>query len=111
MSGREEQERLLMEKAASLKREFEEEIGRIFEGMQLDKEGHKTGMYRGEEEVDSGSLEEYERKLEGLKDELKRLKKIKRRQKKISKLEEERKDVLRDIEKKRIRENRVRRHK
>lgn len=61
-------------------------------------------------EVPKGDMEEYEKRLEQLKGEVKWLKKIKRQQKKISKLQQKKVEVLREIEKKKEKERKLKKH-
>ena len=91
--------RQLKKKAMELKLEFEGEIDRIIKDIDGKVDAQNGEMYRLED--DDENLDEYEARLEGLKDELKKLKKIKKQQKKISKLEEEKVDVIKEIEEKR----------
>lgn len=100
---------VLKKKAMLLKKEFEGEIDRIIQDME-GRAGATFDMPRSSD-VNSDDLQEYENRLEALKEELKRLKKIKKQQKKISKLEEEREDVIKKIEKKREVERRHKGHK
>jgi hypothetical protein len=115
MSKRADELIRLKEKAAGIKREFENEINRIINEMDDREDIPKSSMYRSSnkdiEDIKEENLEEYEKKLEVLKDELKRLKKIKKQQKKISKLEEERMEVIKEIERKRIKEKKMKHHK
>jgi len=90
---------LLKRRANEVKREFEDEINCVMQGM-----GHTDKALedkRSDTKVtDKDDLKEYEGRLENLKEELKTLKKIKKHQKKISKLEDERSDVIKEIERK-----------
>lgn len=62
------------------------------------------------ENIKEDKLDEYDRRLRELKEEIKTLKKLKRRQKKINKLEEEKMDVLREIERRKNSAQRRRKH-
>jgi hypothetical protein len=86
---------VLKRKAAELKDEFNKEIGRVIEDA-----GDAEGVL-SEEDIKGDNIEEYEKRLEQLKDEVKKLKKVKKRQEKISKLEAERVDVIKEIERNR----------
>lgn len=90
---------LLKRRANEVKREFEDEINCIMQGMgDMDKTLEDK---RSDTKItDKDDLKEYEGRLENLKEELKTLKKIKKHQKKISKLEDERSDVIKEIERK-----------
>ena len=50
-------------------------------------------------EVQESTVEEYDMKLDNMKDEVKKLKKIRRRQKKLSELEFQQKEILRKMDK------------
>lgn len=107
---RQETVELLKKRAIEVRKGFEEEIDRIIHDIEMGGDAHKGDAYR-ETRASDEDLQEYEKKLEGLKDELKRLKKIKKQQKKINKLEEEREDVINKIEEKREMEKRLKGHK
>lgn len=110
MSRDQESIELLKKKALELKKGFEEEINRIISEMEGDK-ASPTDKMRKDKDIGDEDLQEYEKRLEGLKDELKRLKKIKKHQKKINKLEEEREDVIKNIEKRRELEKKIKNYK
>lgn len=99
----------IKKRAMELKKEFDEEIKRILSDVEDGCESPKSELYR-KDGMDNDDLQEYENRLESLKDELKKLKKIKKQQKKINKLEEEREDVIHKIEKKRKDEKRIKSH-
>lgn len=65
------------------------------------------GRDSDDETMGTSYVEEYEERLGSLKEEVKRLKKIKKQQKKINKLEEERIDVLKEIEKRKYKERKL----
>ncbi|MBW9171776.1 hypothetical protein K2F43_11205 [Clostridium estertheticum] len=50
-------------------------------------------------EVQESTVEEYDMKLDNMKDEVKKLKKIRRRQKKLNELEFQHKEILRKMDK------------
>ena len=65
---------------------------------------NKKDMYLDEPEFDiievqESTVEEYDMKLDNMKDEVKKLKKIRRRQKKLNELEFEQKEILRKMDK------------
>jgi len=75
--------------------------------MSIGREDRSDNEYLKVNKEEASSLEnedvkEYGTRLEELKEEIKSLKKIKKQQKKINKLEEEKLDVIREIDKKRI---------
>ncbi|MBU3159375.1 hypothetical protein KPL37_06360 [Clostridium frigoris] len=64
----------------------------------------KKEMYMDEPEFDisevqESTVEEYDMKLDNMKDEVKKLKKIRRRQKKLNELEFQQKEILRKMDK------------
>lgn len=106
-----ESQRILKKKSRDIE-QFEKEAGNILHDIHAKDDMELKSMSRDEESKEiQNDIEEYDKKLEELKKEIKRLKKIKRQQKKISKLQEKRMDVLKEIEKRRESEKRLRRHK
>jgi len=64
----------------------------------------KKDMYEGEEPIDiielkESTVEDYDMKLDNMKEEVKRLKKIRRRQKKLSELEFQQREILKKMDK------------
>jgi len=65
---------------------------------------NKEDMYMDESQIDilqpqESTVEEYDMKLDNLKEEVKKLKKIKKRQKKLRELEFEQREILKKMEK------------
>jgi predicted RNase H-like nuclease (RuvC/YqgF family) len=79
------------------------------EELQKDASGAGIENTAGEEKKDD-RLAECEQRLENLKEEIKTLKKLKKRQDKINKLEDERIEVIREIERRKYDAERSRRH-
>jgi len=64
----------------------------------------KNDMYEGDEPIDiielkESTVEDYDMKLDNMKEEVKRLKKIRRRQKKLSELEFQQREILKKMDK------------
>lgn len=106
MTSRSESIKILKDRATQMKGEFSREIDKIIGGIDdsqlIESEG---GSIQGD------SLEEYEKRLDSLKEELKKLKKVKKRQEEISKLEEKKVNVINEIEKTMSGGKRKKRHK
>ena len=65
---------------------------------------NKKDMYMDEVEIDiveaqEATVEEYDMKLENMKEEVKKLKKIRKRKKKLSELEFEQREILKKMDK------------
>lgn len=93
MTSRSESVKVLKDRAASMKDEFGREIDKIIGNLDDPQvSGSGGGSIHGDR------LDEYQKRLDGLKEELKKLKKLKKRQEEISKLEEKKVDVINEIQ-------------
>lgn len=93
MTSRSESVKVLRDRAAQMKDEFGREIDKIIGGIDLQSSESESESIQGDR------LDEYEKRLDSLKEELKKLKKLKKRQEEISKLEEKKVDVINKIQK------------
>lgn len=104
MASRSESIKILKDRAAQMKDEFSKEIDKIIGGIDSQSSESEAGNIHGD------SFDEYEKRLDGLKEELKKLKKVKKRQEEISKLEEKKVDVINKIQKTMSNGKRKKRH-
>lgn len=94
MTSKSESIKALRHRATEMKDEFGREIDKIIGGID-----DSQALESGDDVIQGDRVDEYEKRLNSLKEELKNLKKLKKRQEKISKLEEKKVNVIKEINK------------